>query len=96
MTSVCPFVCFFKKYDSQTNTLFLLTLIQNSSYSAQAIRQRSKSMRTLLSSWATAASFDSSWGWAVTSDSAVAACSGSKKEKMAFKVFKCFQMLPQM
>lgn len=61
------------------NTPFCLTLVQNSSYREQAIRQRSKRMRTLWSSRATAASPDPSWGCAMTSDPSGAAWFGSKR-----------------
>lgn len=57
------------------------TLVQNSSYRAQAIRQRSKRMRTPWSSRATTTSADPSWGWAVTSDSSVTAWFGSSRRQ---------------
>lgn len=53
-------------------SLTVLTLVQNSSYSAQAIKQRSKRMRTLQSSRGPLTSSKASAGWAAGSDSSVA------------------------
>lgn len=58
-------------------SLKLFTLVQNSSYRAQAIKQRSKRMRTLQSSRGPVTSSKASGGWAAGSDSSVADCFSS-------------------